>query len=94
MAKQFSAEFKHDAVQYYYSSNKTLEEAAKQLKVGTSTLSKWVKNAKENNGTVVHRGSGNYSSEEEKEIARLRKELRDTQDALSVLKKAISILNN
>ena len=29
---------------------------------------------------------------EEKEILRLKKELRDTQDALEILKKAISIL--
>ena len=33
-----------------------------------------------------------FSSDEAKEIARLRKELKDTQDALEVLKKAIGIL--
>ena len=38
------------------------------------------------------RGSGNYASDEAKEIARLQRELRDTKDALEVLKKAISIL--
>ena len=38
-----------------------------------------------------NRGSGNYSSDEAKEIAGLKKELRDTQDALDVLKKAIGI---
>ncbi len=38
------------------------------------------------------RGSGNYESDEAKEIARLKRELRDAQDALDVLKKAISIL--
>ena len=31
-------------------------------------------------------------TDEQKEIARLKRELRDTQDALDVLKKAISIL--
>ena len=36
--------------------------------------------------------SGNYVSDEQKEIARLRRELRDAQDALDVLKKAINIL--
>ncbi len=34
------------------------------------------------------------SSEEAKEIARLQRELRDTQDALEVLKKAIGILGS
>ena len=33
------------------------------------------------------RGSGNYASDEQKEIARLKRELRDAQDALDVLKK-------
>ena len=33
-----------------------------------------------------------YESDEAKEIARLKKELRDTQDALEILKKAIGIL--
>ncbi len=33
-----------------------------------------------------------YESDEAKEIARLKRELRDTQDALDVLKKAIGIL--
>jgi len=44
------------------------------------------------NGDIGVRGSGNYSSDEQKEIAHLKRELRDTQDALDVLKKAISIL--
>mgnify|MGYP000804923128 FL=1 len=51
-----------------------------------------MKDADKNNGTIVSRGSGNFSSDEAKEIARLRKELKDTQDALEVLKKAIGIL--
>ena len=46
----------------------------------------------ENDGDIPTRGSGNYSSDEQKEIARLKRELRDAQDALDVLKKAISIL--
>lgn len=92
--KQFSAEFKQDAVNYYQTAGKTLAEAAATLKVGKSTLSKWVHDANQNQGVVKHRGSGNYSSDLEKENARLRKELRDHQDALDILKKAISILND
>ena len=43
-------------------------------------------------GQIISRGSGNHASEEAKEIAKLKKELRDTQDALEVLKKAIGIV--
>lgn len=47
-----------------------------------------------NDNEIVVRGSGNYSSDDAKEIARLKKELKDTKDALEVLKKAIGILEN
>jgi len=50
-----------------------------------------MKDADKNNGTVVSRGSGNFSSDEAKEIAWLKKELKDTQDALDALKKAIGM---
>ena len=53
-----------------------------------------MKAAAENSGEVPARGSGNYAGDEEKENARLRKELRDTKDALEILKKAIGILGN
>lgn len=92
--KQFSREYKQDAVNYYYSSGKTGEEVAKELKIGKSTLSAWIRAAKDNDGNVEHRGSGNYSSEAEKENARLRKELKDAKDAIEILKKAMTILND
>jgi transposase len=59
-----------------------------------STLSRWKKQYNDNEGTVPTRGSGNYSSDEAKEIARLKRKLRDAEDALDVLKKAISILGS
>ena len=43
-------------------------------------------------GDIPVRGSGNYASDEQKEIAQLKRELRDAKDALDVLKKAINIL--
>lgn len=92
--KQFDAQFNQDAVNYYHSSGKTGEQVAKELKIAKSTLSKWIKDAANNNDVVNHRGSGNYRSDLEKENARLKKELRDSQDALEILKKAISILND
>ena len=57
-----------------------------------SKKKKWIKDANNNVNKIESRGSGNFSSDEAKEIARLRKELKDTQDALEVLKKAIGIL--
>ncbi len=37
-----------------------------------------------NEGNIPIRGRGNYESDEAKENARLRNELRDTQDALEI----------
>ncbi|MFV0380896.1 MAG: transposase [Breznakia sp.] len=59
---------------------------ANNLGVGYSTLSKWLAEHRKS-GDITVRGSGNYASDEEKETARLKHELRDTQDALDVLKK-------
>lgn len=69
-----------------------MKGCAEKLGVSRTALGVWTKEAKENNGEVPTRGSGNYESDEAKENARLRKELRDTQDALDILKKAIGIL--
>lgn len=92
MAQQRNKQFKLDAV-HYYEAHKELgvRGCAHNLGVGYSSLTKWLKEFRES-GDIAYRGSGNYASDEQKEIARLRRELRDTRDALDVLKKAISIL--
>lgn len=92
MAKQHNKQFKQDAIQYYKEHKDLgIRGCANNLNIGYSTLTKWMKELRES-GEISVRGSGNYASDEQKEIAHLKRELRDTQDALDVLKKAISIL--
>ena len=82
MAKQHDKQFKLDAIQYYEDHKELgLRGCAKNLGIGYSTLTKWRKELRDS-GDIVVRGSGNYESDEQKEIARLRRELRDTKDAL------------
>ena len=91
--KQHSKQFKLDAINYRKEHpDLTQAECAKNLGIGLSTLSRWETQFKDNDGNIPVRGSDNYSSDEAKEIARLKRELRDAQDALDVLKKAIGIL--
>ena len=52
------------------------------------------RNIQRETGDIENRGSGNYASDEAKEIARLKRELRDTQDALDVLKKQSTFWEN
>ena len=91
--KQHDKQFKLDAVKYRKEHpDLTQEECAKNLGIGLSTLARWESQFRDYNGDIPTRGSGNYATDEQKEIARLKRELRNTQDALDVLKKAISIL--
>ena len=91
--KQYDKQFKLDTIKYVTEHpDLTKEECCKNLGISLSTLNRWEQQYKQSDGDIPFRGSGNYSSDEQKEIARLRRELRDAQDALDVLKKAISIL--
>ena len=90
---QHTKQFKLDAINYRKEHpDLTQVECAKNLGIGTSTLAKWETQFRGHDGDIPVRGSGNFESDEQKEIARLKRELRDTQDALDVLKKAIGIL--
>lgn len=90
---QHDKQFKLDAIKYVTEHpDLTQEECCKNLDISLSTLARWKSQYLDNNGDIPTRGSGNYASDEQKEIARLKRELRDAQDALDVLKKAIGIL--
>ena len=92
MAKHYDKQFKLDAIEYYLNHKDLgLQGCASNLGISQQTLSRWKKEL-QSTGNFECRGSGNFSSDEEKEIAKLKRELRDTKDALDVLKKAISIL--
>lgn len=92
-SKQHDKEFKLNAVKYVEEHpDLTRVQCAKNLNIGLSTLSKWRRQFQTNHGDIPVRGSGNFASDDKKEIARLKRELRDARDALDVLKKAISIL--
>ena len=83
MAKQHDKQFKLDAVQYYQDHKDLgVRGCAENLGIGYNTLTKWLKDFRES-GDIPVRGSGNYASDEQKEIARLRRELRDAQDKKS-----------
>lgn len=91
--KKYSQQFKDDAVQYRKDHPElTLKDTANHLNISVSALKRWIAISEKNNGAVISRGSGNYKSDEAKEIAHLKRQLRDAEDALEVLKKAISIL--
>lgn len=53
---------------------------SQNLGVSGSTLNDWIRKAEDNTGKVPTRVSSNCSSDEAKENAKLKKELRDTKN--------------
>jgi transposase len=93
--KTYTDEFKSGVVTYALEHpDETKVSIAKKFGIRDSLLHTWISAAKDSGGTINSRGSGNRSSDEAKEIARLKRELKDAQDALEVLKKAIGILGS
>lgn len=95
--KVIDKEFKLNAVKYKEDHpNLTCEEVASNLGISTSSLYRWVNAyaSADPDKSNVFRGSGNYSSDDAKEIARLKKENSDLKDAVEILKKAMNILNS
>lgn len=91
--KTYTDEFREGVVKYILEHpEESIISIAKKFGVSDASLHTWKKKYMENSGMMLSRGSGNHSSDEAKEIARLKKKLRDTEDALEVLKKAIGIV--
>lgn len=72
---QHTKQFKLDAINYRKEHpDLTQVECAKNLGIGVSTLARWEAQFRDNEGDIPVRGSGNYESDEAKEIARLKRE--------------------
>lgn len=66
----------------------TRVECFKNLRIEVSTLTRWEAQFRDNDGDIPTIASGYYESEDQKEIARLKCELCNTQAVFDVLKKA------
>ena len=79
---KFDKQFKMDAVQYYHDHRDLgLIGCAHNLGISQQTLSRWQKQLRDN-GEMPYRGSGNYASDEAKEIARFINQLSSNQSCL------------
>ena len=93
MSKKYDEKFKNDALEYRKNHPElSVSAVCRNLGISQPTYYRWKKSADENDGQVKHIGSGNYANDQEKEIAELKRELKNSQDALKILKKAMGIL--
>ncbi len=89
--RQYSEEFKKDAVSHSLTSEKTVEEVARDLGIAHSNLRRW-RAQYSKNGELAFPGKGKQRlTPQEEEIRRLKKELYEVQQERDILKKALAI---
>lgn len=90
----YSLDFKADALKYVKDHPElSVREIALYLGISKSTLTSWIFKDRHKDDQILTSSEGPMT-EEERRIAQLERDNRDLKDALEVLKKAISILND
>lgn len=84
--KQYSAEFKLEAVKRVERTGEAVARVAADLDVKPTTLHGWIKNYRKSS-TVPFPGSGHLTPEDER-IRRIEKENRELREENEILKKA------
>ena len=90
--KQYSKQFKVDAVKLATEQGYKVSEAARNLGIHHSSLRRWKKQF-ETNGNQAFPGKGHMSPEKE-ELDRLRKEVKKLRMEREILKKAAAFFAN
>jgi len=89
--RQYSEEFKKDAVGHSLTSEKTVVEVAQDLGIAHSNLNRW-RTQYRKNGELAFPGNGKQRlTPQEEEIRRLKKELYEVSQERDILKKALAI---
>ena len=83
--RQFTKEYKADAVKLFMESEDSLPIVAKNLGLNENTFRRWVKQAEIDAGNGP---KGAYTTAEKAEIRRLKRELRQSNMERDFLKKA------
>lgn len=93
LRKQFTKEERLEIVKQSFEADVPIGEVAKRFGIASSTLSRWRQAFREEQG-IVPQGQGiKIMTDEERQIARLKKQLREAKLERDILKKAISIFS-
>ena len=90
--KKYDKEFKQKAVELFYARG-IAKEIAEELGIDKGLLYRWRKEFKKYEGNSFPGHGTPKMTDLEREVARLRKELRDAKMEREILKKAISIFS-
>ncbi|MFE1250885.1 transposase [Streptomyces sp. NPDC058766] len=81
--KRYTEEFKRDAIALVDSSGRTVTAVARELGISSESLRGWYRRARADRGEGE---SGELTSAEREELKRLRKEVREQQQTIEILK--------
>ena len=87
---RFTPEFKIECAQLVLDKGYSVREAALAMSVGKSTLDKWVRKVRDEQGGRL--SSGAPLTEEQREIAALKKRIKNLEIEKDILKKASALL--
>lgn len=88
--RNFSSQFKLEAAQLVVDQNYTAQEAADAMGVGLSTMSKWVRQLRNERKGITPRASA--LTPEQIEIQQLKKRIKYLEEEKDILKKATALL--
>lgn len=83
--KRYSEEYKRDAIALVRSSGRTVTEVARELGVSPESLRNWVRREQADRGEGT---PGELTSAEREELRQLRRQNREQQQTIEILKKA------
>ena len=91
--RQFSAEFKRDAVGFTQQPGRTSTDVAHRLGIRPTLIQHWRQEASAR-GELAFPGAGKQAlSEEQQQIRQLQKQLREAEMDREILKKALAIFS-
>jgi transposase len=90
--RQYSKEFKVDAVELMMRSNKSIIETAASLGIRSDLLRRWQKEYAANKAAPFP-GSGHLKDPEDERLRKLERELRIVTEERDVLKKALAVFS-
>jgi len=85
--RKFTAEFRTQAVKLVRDAQIPQAEAARQLGISEQTLATWMKQARKGNTVLFADGS---VTQEQQQIAHLKRELADARAEADILRKAMA----
>lgn len=92
MRRNYTKEFKIDAVNLYKKSGRSADTIADELGIAKSTFTKWIRAIKQD-GLNSFPGKG-HMRERDEELNALRKELQHVKLERDILKKAVAIFSS